>query len=42
MSAVYISLSVLIASCGKTKSADPPLPTTREEAVFITTDNNTL
>jgi outer membrane protein assembly factor BamB len=37
---VAITLTAFFASCGKTKSADPPLTKDREEAVYVATDNN--
>lgn len=40
---VCATLLVIIAvSCAKQKSGDLPLPTSRKEAVYITTDNNNL
>lgn len=33
---------LLLSSCRRTKSDDPPLPKTRAEALYVTTDNNNL
>lgn len=40
--AFLLSLVAIMAACNKTKSDDPALPNDRQEAVFITTDNNTV